>query len=130
MPDFTQCKNDFSILPDNHPYVYHGPVSGILQNVSVKLITVQGCNSLCGTGPEYYEWADVSATISTWVLPMIGLMLQAPFESNAFFKTIYAIARWTGSPIASLSYVLWNIKVTSRCALMVDMGMHGPLKIC
>ena len=29
----------------------------------------------------------------------------------------------TCSPIASLSYVLWNIKVTGKCALMSDMAI-------
>ncbi|KAL8756258.1 MAG: hypothetical protein Q9184_004563 [Pyrenodesmia sp. 2 TL-2023] len=28
------------------------------------------------------------------------------------------------SPIASLSYVLWNIKVTAKCALMADMAVE------
>lgn len=56
------------------------------------------------------------------VLPVIGLILQAPFESNANFKTFLALARWIGNPIASISYVLWNIKITGKCAMMVDMA--------
>ncbi|KAK4580443.1 hypothetical protein LTR86_000646 [Recurvomyces mirabilis] len=35
---------------------------------------------------------------------------------------VYLEPRWIGSPIASLSYTLWNIKVSGRCALMVDMA--------
>ena len=57
------------------------------------------------------------------VLPVIGLLLQAPFESNVNFKSVLALARWIGNPIASLSYVFWNIKVTGKCALMVDMAL-------
>jgi hypothetical protein len=61
--------------------------------------------------------------ITTWILPVIGTLLQAPFESNATRRTLLAITRWVGSPIASLSYVLWNIKVSAKAALMVDMAV-------
>ena len=126
MPNFRQCGDTFMNEGNGSfsEYIYTGAVYGIFEPTASrpKLITLEGCEVLCGTGPEYYPWADVSATISTWVLPIIGLMLQAPFESNSLLRTLFAIARWIGSPIASLSYILWNIKVTSRCALMVDMG--------
>lgn len=56
------------------------------------------------------------------VLPVVGLILQAPFESNENFKSFLALARWIGNPIASISYVLWNIKITGKCAMMVDMA--------
>ena len=56
------------------------------------------------------------------VLPVIGLLLQAPFESNENFKSFLALSRWIGNPIASISYVLWNIKVSGKCAMMVDMA--------
>ena len=49
-------------------------------------------------------------------------MLQAPYESNEFWQTIWATARWVGSPVAALSYTLWNIKITGKCAMMVDMA--------
>ena len=91
-------------------------------NERPKLITYEGCRELCGTGSQYYAWKDAAATITTWVLPIIGLIVQAPFESNAFRRTVFALARWTGSPMATLSYTLWNIKITSRCAMMVDMA--------
>ena len=56
------------------------------------------------------------------VLPVIGLLLQAPFESNANFKSLLALARWVGNPIGCISYILWNMKVTGKCAMMVDMA--------
>lgn len=33
-----------------------------------------------------------------------------------------AMARWLGSPIASLSYILWNIKNTGNCARLVELA--------
>lgn len=105
-------------------YAYNGTIRGILEHVvpPPPLITVQGCRNLCGEGSDYYAWVDVSSTITTWVLPVVGLILQAPFESNENFKSFLALARWIGNPIASISYVLWNIKITGKCAMMVDMA--------
>ena len=104
-------------------YNYTGPVRGIFEDYTrPPLFTLEGCRNECGTGNDYYPWSRSSGTISTWVLPILGLLLQAPYESNAFLGTLYAIARWLGSPIASLSYILWNIKVTGKCALLVDMA--------
>ena len=56
------------------------------------------------------------------MLPILGLLVQAPYESNEARKTTLALCRWAGSPIAALSYILWNIKVTGKAALMIDMA--------
>ena len=123
-PDFQACGNAFF----NHSadiyskYLYNGSVRGILQSAKPTLITLEGCRQLCGTGTSYYPWKDASNTITTWVLPIIGMLVQAPFESNRAWQTILALCRWSGNPIAALSYILWNIKVTGKCALMVDMA--------
>ncbi|MCJ1428298.1 hypothetical protein MMC29_006207 [Sticta canariensis] len=126
-PNFAECRIKFlNTSSYDKSFIYDGPTRGIFATNAtrdnVTLITVAGCRRLCQTGNEYYAWKDSSATITTWVLPVIGLLLQAPFESNEFWRTFWALARWTGSPVASLSYILWNIKVTSKCALMVDMA--------
>ncbi|KAL8876837.1 MAG: hypothetical protein Q9198_005032 [Flavoplaca austrocitrina] len=123
-PDFEACGQEFvrgSKDIYSH-YVYTGTVRGVLQSAEASLITVEGCRALCGTGTGYYPWKDSSNSITTWVLPVIGLIVQAPFESNQAWQTILLLARWIGSPIAVLSYILWNIKVTGKCALMVDMA--------
>ena len=64
---------------------------------------------------------DASSTITTWVLPIIGLIIQAPWESNEARKTTLAFFRYLGSPISVLSYVFCNIKVSGNAALIVDM---------
>ncbi|KAL6710150.1 hypothetical protein ACN47E_009941 [Coniothyrium glycines] len=101
---------------------WHGPLVGLPYNATTQ-ISKEGCLALCGPGTAYYPWKDVSSTLTTWILPVIGTLLQAPFESNATKRTFLAITRWVGSPIASLSYVLWNIKVSAKAALMVDMAV-------
>ena len=135
-PNFTACgelyKSASSLTPN--PYIqfaYNGSIRGVLREGDrPALITLEGCLDLCGHGFQTYEWIEASNTITTWVLPVIGgLLLQAPFESNRFWKTFYALVRWMGSPMSSLSYILWNIKVTGKCALMVDMAVpydHVP----
>lgn len=133
MPNFTHCSQEFILalrnsslnLPNLTQFRYNGSVYGPLSRLDDKkrtIVTLEGCRKICGTGSDYYDWKDSSATITTWVLPVIGLLLQAPYESNEFWRTARALARWLGSPVASLSYTLWNIKVTSKCALMVDMA--------
>ncbi|KAI9881549.1 MAG: hypothetical protein M1830_000113 [Pleopsidium flavum] len=124
-PNFAACgilfENNLEDLYAN--YSYSGPVSGVLRTGDrPALITLAGCELLCGVGNEYYPWKEASNTITTWILPVIGMLLQAPFESNKFRKTMFALCRWVGSPIVSLSYILWNIKVTGKCALLVDMA--------
>ncbi len=124
-PDFTTCANDFlnGSADVFSNYVYQGPVQGILATAARPvLMTVQGCREFCGTGVDYYSWKDASNTITTWLLPICGLLLQVPYESNKNWATFLVLSRWVGNPIASLSYLFWNIKVTGKCALMVDMA--------
>lgn len=135
MPNFTICSQDFIQAFSNSSlnlqnlthFRYNEPVYGPLSrlnNSNRTIVTLEGCRIICGTGSDYYDWKDSSATITTWVLPVIGLLLQAPYESNEFWRTLRALARWLGNPVASLSYTLWNIKVTSKCALIVDMATN------
>ena len=113
----TNLTNSTHSLYNSTDLLYNGAVPS-----SKNYISVQGCRLLCGAGVRYYTWSQISATITTWVLPIIGTFLQAPFEGNQFRGTLYAIVRWVGSPIASLSYILWNIKIIGKCALLSDMS--------
>jgi hypothetical protein len=123
MVNFTQCQTLFSGNKTlQHMWGWNGTIIGIDKNETTQ-ISRQGCEVLCGSGADLYLWKDVSGVITTWILPVIGTLLQAPFESNATRRTLLAITRWVGSPIASLSYVLWNIKVSAKAALMVDMAV-------
>lgn len=121
MVNITACGNYYmSNAPNNTTLVdqwgWRGHVIG-LKNNPLTQVSRAGCDALCGTGNDYYDWAQASQTITTWILPVIGVILQAPFESNAFMRTMLALTRWIGSPMASLSYVLWNIKVTGKCGV-------------
>lgn len=133
MPNFSSCSQTFIRAIQNPSlnlweftqFSYNESVNGPLSKINHRprsMITLAGCRKMCGAGSDYYEWKDSSATITTWVLPVMGLLLQAPYESNELRRTLRALARWLGNPVASLSYTLWNIKASSKCALMVDMA--------
>ncbi|KAF1839412.1 hypothetical protein BDW02DRAFT_151108 [Decorospora gaudefroyi] len=124
---FEQCGRQFSAdTPEGDAlrmqWGWNGTIIGIDRNYTTQ-ISREGCLNVCGTDTDTYPWKDVSGVITTWILPVIGTLLQAPFESNATRRTLLAITRWVGSPIASLAYVLWNIKVSAKAALMVDMAV-------
>ncbi|MCJ1465164.1 hypothetical protein MMC07_003780 [Pseudocyphellaria aurata] len=108
-----------SIIYQGLTYLHHEPS----EEERRFILSVEGCRTLCGSGVQYYSWSQIAGTITTWVLPIIGTLLQAPFDSNQFRKTLYALVRWIGSPIASLAYILWNIKVIGKCALLFDMSI-------
>ena len=128
MTNFTECEARFTADNDAGKLLrslwgWNGTIVGIVYN-NMTQISREGCIQVCGSEPDIYAWRDISGVITTWVLPTIGILLQAPFESNKFRQTLLAITRWVGSPIASLSYVLWNIKVSAKAALMVDMSVQ------
>ena len=103
-------------------YGWHDKVSLVPKNDTTQ-ISLHGCREFCGKGNDWYPWTSQASTMTTWVLPIVGILLQAPFVSNAFWETILSLARWIGSPMSSLAYILWNIKVTGKCAMMVDMAV-------
>ena len=121
--NLTQCRLNYTNPSDEYisKYGWSGPVRYIEPNATTQISTY-GCQTLCGTGNDWYPWGQASSTITTWVLPVVGILLQAPFNSNAFVETLFSLARWVGSPMASLSYILWNIKVSGKCALLVDLA--------
>lgn len=125
MPKFRSCAEDLASMSRNGTippkYMWNGSYPGLSSQTAV-LINLEGCQSICGTGNQYFHWDISSAIPTTWVLPVIGLLLQAPYVSNEFWQTLRALARWIGNPFSSLSYILWNMQVTGKCALMVDMA--------
>lgn len=57
--DFAACGADFLNGSSTiyAKYVYNGTVGGILADAShPAIITLEGCQELCGTGVDYYRW--------------------------------------------------------------------------
>jgi hypothetical protein len=127
---FEQCGTEFQALlaagdTTAAKYVYKKIPDGLRHGYTPPLlITEAGCKRYCGSDAKIYPWSTVSNTLTTWIFPLAGgLILQAPFESTHPFSTLLVLCRWLGSPIASLTCILWNIKVTRKCALILDMAV-------
>lgn len=122
-PNFTACAAQFT---DNlslyKNYTYNGTTPRT-NGPNPILLTLEGCYDLCGTGNSYYEWPQASGTILTWVMPMLAMLVKAPFGAGSpFKKTMFMLFRWIGSPISSLAYIYWNIHVSGKAAMMSDMA--------
>ncbi|KAF3920576.1 hypothetical protein ABW21_db0200393 [Orbilia brochopaga] len=86
--------------------------------VDYKVVT-----DACGGSSGLYEWAFVSDTLTTWILPIFGLIVSLPWESNERRQTIIMIFRWIGQPFATLTYIFWNLRVMGRVATLLDLGV-------
>ena len=56
-------------------------------------------------------------------MPVTGLLIEAPWETHRLSQAFLVITRWIGSPLASLSYTLANVRVGEKCAMLVDMAV-------
>ncbi|KAG8630718.1 hypothetical protein KVT40_002337 [Elsinoe batatas] len=54
-------------------YVFTGEATRIGKNPSSQ-ITYAGCRALCGASPDYYTFEEASSTITTWILPIMGIL--------------------------------------------------------
>lgn len=79
--------------------------------------------SVCGATSGLYQWPLISDTLTTWILPLFGLIVSLPFESNKRGHTILMIFRWIGSPFATLTYIFWNLRAIGRAATLADLGV-------
>ncbi|PVF98136.1 hypothetical protein CPB86DRAFT_873630 [Serendipita vermifera] len=88
--DFSQCKQRFKDSEALHTrYNWTGPVEHLPPGVPRGfLVTLQGCKDVCGQWPDFYEFSVWSSAVTTWVLPLFGLILQAPFFSHEFIDTV------------------------------------------
>jgi hypothetical protein len=118
--NLTSCNATFSSSPNWQLYGFWSNNTGLPGEQ--RVISRTGCQALCGLGADTYDWMSIANSIATWVFPIIGILLQAPFESNNTRGPLFSLLRWLGSPISSLSYIFWNIKVSGRAALIVDMA--------
>jgi hypothetical protein len=117
--NLTECKkrlNASILTAEGKKYRYNNTLRGAVNITganSTVYYTEEGCENVCGGDYALYTWPKIAETITTWVLPAVGLMLQAPYESNVeIWSNLYLIVRWLGSPVASLTCTLWNISVS------------------
>ena len=76
-PNFSACASAYDKFSKNSSiYKFNNTPHGIFSDPGRKpssLITYEGCKVLCGTGTQFYAWAAISSTITTWVMMMTKL---------------------------------------------------------
>lgn len=50
-------------------------------------VTTAGCEAVCGSRPHTFEWEAIAFTLTTWVIPIVGLLMSTsePPLSGLFF---------------------------------------------
>ncbi|EPS36372.1 hypothetical protein H072_10090 [Dactylellina haptotyla CBS 200.50] len=106
------------IVYKGHITNYYGSPDADAQLVA---ITYTGCVKVCGN-----HWKNDTQTtldlLLDWILPALGLITQMPWESNRNSVTGIWLARWIGSPIAALTFCLWDVKIAGRCSKLVNLS--------
>ncbi|EWC46764.1 hypothetical protein DRE_04009 [Drechslerella stenobrocha 248] len=91
-------------------------------------ITYDGCLKVCGNAWRHSSQQALDLLLD-WILPAIGLIAGMPWESNRNSVTVVWLARWIGSPIAALTFCLWDVKIASRCAKLVSITTYHRREI-
>lgn len=120
------CVQEFKkrYLSGDRSFLWTGTIDGVLAEVnatsqveqangSLLFVRYDKCMETCGESPEYYTWSDSFQTLSTWILPLIGLILQLPFGGDTLWEAIQLVVRCVGNSISSLTSELWNLRVSS-----------------
>ena len=62
----------------------------------------------------------------TWSFPILSLAVTASYVSNDSSGTLWASARWFGSPLSALTQTFLSLQAGGKCASIVRLAMeHG-----
>lgn len=76
--NWSSCVNEFySNTTQIDLYTYQDPVRWGSPNGTY--ITTAGCKAVCGSRPHVFQWDAIAFTLTTWVIPIVGLLMS---ESN------------------------------------------------
>lgn len=103
-----------TVLTEDFPDpIYHGAIRGFNTQAKPRPLTLtqSGCETVCGRGPQLNTVADGFQILTTWVLPIVSLLSQLPYESSSGgrIKNLEAFGNWIGAPAAALTTTIWNI---------------------
>jgi len=125
--NFTQCAADFQSIFNNSTnetksdlakYIWERRPRHLKSTNIPFLMTLDGCYKFCGADPQYYGPYIAFATVTTWILPVLALVTQLPFESSKTNKLhiLQSLLYWCGSPAIAIGTTLFNIHCISKCA--------------
>lgn len=133
--DFAQCASIFThgsssntsyLDSRGNPAIFEGPLRGFKGNSTERplVITEQACIDYCGWDPQFHDVVAAFQVLTTWVLPVLGLMGQLPYESlsrKKWRRNAEAFVNWIGAPGAALTTTLWNILTIGECQALPSL---------
>ena len=121
-----ELDTNSTILLDNPLFnldfdpIYHGNLVGFDASVATRPLTLtqRGCEELCGSTAQLNGVMEAFQILTTWVLPVIALLSQLPYESSGARKSanVEALMNWVGAPGATLATAMHNILMIRRCS--------------
>jgi len=141
--NFTACKNTIesklhsknaTVRLEIEPILWptNAPITHFRYDNTRRplLVTTDGCIKECGQSPDIHSVNDAFQVLTTWVLPMLALVAQLPFESLSKYKrqNLWALMAWIGSPATTLAATIWNIYVIRECAKKAAEDNNEPCR--
>ncbi|KAF8839341.1 hypothetical protein BDN67DRAFT_780186 [Paxillus ammoniavirescens] len=102
--NFSQCLIDVqrhaNETQDINGLRFNNGSNVTLQSIfSATAITIDACNSQCGTGQEPFEWETFSQDFGAWLLPYLALISQLPFGARYQPDNFMSAVLTVGSPM-------------------------------
>lgn len=115
-----------TIITDEFPDpIYHGSIRGFNTKAATRplTLTAAGCLDVCGSGAQLNNVIDAFSILTTWVLPVVALLTQLPYDSlsDKKRKNLEAFGNWIGAPAAALTTTIWNIHMIQKCRILTEL---------
>jgi hypothetical protein len=115
-------------------WFFDGWPRGLIRSPDIQkplMLTSNGCHAICGNTPEFNTADDAFQILTTWVLPMIALFSNLPFESLSKRKmrsTFEALVNWIGSPQSAFTTTMFNIHQIHNCQRSIRDGEDSDVR--
>lgn len=134
--NFSVCRQSI-VQHSNQSYIdeflYKGNIRGLKEGAPRPLtLTVNGCNTLCGSSPELNHPFDAFQILTTWVLPSITLCFLLPYESlsKKTSQNWLAFVFWIGSPAAAFTAIIFDVYLIKKCHDLSDDRIEYSKDVC
>jgi hypothetical protein len=129
-PDVDLLDAQFvgKIKSNDSEWFFDGWPRGLIHSPDIQkplMLTKTGCYDICGNVPEFNTADDAFQILTTWVLPMLALFSNLPFESLSKRKvrsTLEALVNWIGSPQSAFTTTMFNIFQIRNCQRSIQPG--------
>ncbi|MCJ1258384.1 hypothetical protein MMC24_006217, partial [Lignoscripta atroalba] len=124
-PDSELCRNLFHYV--FAPSTFYDMLAAFGTDFNQTIhVTYDLCSAKCGSKIYFYNWGQASTILMTWSFPILSLAVTASYVSNDSSGTLWASARWFGSPLSALTQTFLSLQAGGKCASIVRLAMeHG-----